>query len=69
VSPELATQKMIVLSALSAALSIAWGILLAFDVAVFALTIYKATKVGYKAPLIQILVRDGERIPITHINE
>jgi hypothetical protein len=60
---------MIVLSAVSAVLSIAWGILLAFDVSVFALTIYKATTVGYNAPLIQILVRDGEQIPIAHINE
>ena len=60
---------MIGLSALSTVLSFAWGILLAFDVAVFALTIYKATKVGYSAPLIQRLVRDGERISITHINK
>lgn len=40
-------------------LSIAWGGLLAFDVAVFALTLYKARLVGYNTPLIQILVRDG----------
>ena len=30
-----------------------------FDIIVFALTIYKATKVGYKVPLIQIVIRDG----------
>jgi len=40
-------------------LSIAWGGLLAFDVAVFVLTLRKATKVGYNIPLIQIIVRDG----------
>jgi hypothetical protein len=53
---------MIMLSTLWAVLSSAWGILLAFDVAVFGLTLYKATKVGYNAPLIQRLVRDGERL-------
>ena len=52
-----------------AVLSSAWGILLAFDVSVFAFTIYKATKVGYNAPLIQIIVRDGECICFTYINE
>lgn len=30
-----------------------------FDIIVFVLTIYKATKVGYKVPLIQIVLRDG----------
>ncbi|KAN0136075.1 hypothetical protein V8E53_005935 [Lactarius tabidus] len=40
-------------------LSTAWGILLVFDVTVFGLTLYKATKVGYNIPLIQRLVRDG----------
>ncbi|KAH9059741.1 hypothetical protein EDB87DRAFT_735933 [Lactarius vividus] len=40
-------------------LSIAWSGLLAFDVAVFVLTLYKAVKVGYNIPLVQILVRDG----------
>ncbi|KAI9443985.1 hypothetical protein H4582DRAFT_2125947 [Lactarius indigo] len=40
-------------------LSIAWGGFLAFDVTVFVLTLYKAVKMGYSAPLIQILVRDG----------
>ena len=52
-----------------AVLSSAWGILLAFDVSVFAFTIYKATKVGYNAPLIQIIVRDGECICFTYINK
>jgi hypothetical protein len=60
---------MIVLSALWAVLSSAWGILLVFDVAVFVLTLYKATKVGYNAPLIQRLVRDGENARIPYINE
>jgi hypothetical protein len=60
---------MIVLSTLRAVLSVAWGGLLAFDVAVFVLTLRKATKVGYNTPLIQILVRDGERILVTYINE
>ncbi|KAH9031735.1 hypothetical protein EDB84DRAFT_166388 [Lactarius hengduanensis] len=40
-------------------LSIAWGGLLAFDVAIFVLTLYKAVNVGYSAPFIQMLVRDG----------
>ncbi|KAH9039464.1 hypothetical protein EDB83DRAFT_1718881 [Lactarius deliciosus] len=40
-------------------LCIAWGGLLAFDVTVFVLTLYKAAKMGYNTPLIQILVRDG----------
>ncbi|KAH9039463.1 hypothetical protein EDB83DRAFT_2677732 [Lactarius deliciosus] len=40
-------------------LSIAWGGLLAFDVAIFVLTLYKAVKVGFSAPFIQMLVRDG----------
>ena len=57
------------LSALRAVLCIAWGGLLAFDIAVFVLTLYKATKVGYNTRLIRILVRDGERIFITYINE
>ena len=61
--------SMIVLSTLRAGLSIAWGGLLAFDVAVFVLTLHKATRVGYNIPLIQIMVRDGERILITYINE
>jgi hypothetical protein len=30
-----------------------------FDIIVFVLTIYKATKVGYKVPLMQIVIRDG----------
>jgi hypothetical protein len=34
---------------------------LAFDIIVFALTVYKAIKVGYKVPLIRGLVRDGKR--------
>ncbi len=49
------------LSTLSAALSIAWGGLLGFDVAVFVLTVYRSTRVGSKIPLIQVLVRDGKR--------
>ncbi|KAH9954762.1 hypothetical protein BC827DRAFT_1240949 [Russula dissimulans] len=40
-------------------LSIAWSGVLAFDIIVFALTVYKAIKVGYKVPLIRGLVRDG----------
>jgi hypothetical protein len=31
-----------------------------FDIIVFALTVYKAIRVGYKVPLIQVLIRDGE---------
>lgn len=42
-------------------LSIAWSGVLAFDVIVFVLTLYKAIKVGYNVPLIQVLVRDGKR--------
>ena len=30
-----------------------------FDIIVFALTVYKAIKVGYKVELIQVLIRDG----------
>lgn len=30
-----------------------------FDIIVFVLTIYKATKVGYNEPLVQIVIRDG----------
>jgi hypothetical protein len=44
-----------------AVLSIAWSGVLAFDIIVFALTVYKAIKVGYKVPLIRGLVRDGKR--------
>jgi len=40
-------------------LSIAWSGIMLFDIIVFALTIYKATKVGYKVPLVQIVIRDG----------
>ncbi|KAF8491340.1 hypothetical protein F5888DRAFT_1909595 [Russula emetica] len=40
-------------------LSIAWSGIMLFDIIVFILTIYKATKVGYKVPLIQIVIRDG----------
>lgn len=47
------------LNKLRAVLCIAWGGLLAFDVTVFVLTLYKAAKMGYNTPLIQILVRDG----------
>ncbi|KAI9443987.1 hypothetical protein H4582DRAFT_2095344 [Lactarius indigo] len=46
-------------------LSIAWGGLLAFDVAVFVLTLYKAVKMGYNTPLIQIFVRDGSLYFVT----
>ena len=42
-----------------AVLSIAWSGIMLFDIIVFILTIYKATKVGYKVPLIQIVIRDG----------
>ncbi|KAH9005489.1 hypothetical protein EDB86DRAFT_3071247 [Lactarius hatsudake] len=49
-------------------LCIAWGGLLAFDVTVFVLTLYKAAKMGYNTPLIQILVRDGEHIRIIYAN-
>lgn len=52
-----------------AVLSIAWGGLLAFDVTVFVLTLYKAMKVGYNTLLIQTLVRDGEHIRVTYINQ
>jgi len=40
-------------------LSIAWSGIMLFDIIVFALTIYKATEVGYKVPLVQIVIRDG----------
>jgi len=40
-------------------LSIAWIGILVFDIVIFALTLYKAIKVGYKIPLVQGLVRDG----------
>ncbi|KAH9023394.1 hypothetical protein EDB85DRAFT_2277903 [Lactarius pseudohatsudake] len=43
----------------SSFLCIAWGGLLAFDVTVFVLTLYKAVKMGHNTPLIQKLVRDG----------
>ncbi|KAI9437696.1 hypothetical protein H4582DRAFT_2077286 [Lactarius indigo] len=46
-------------------LSIAWGGLLAFDAAVFALTLYKAIKMGYNTPLIQIILRDGSLYFVT----
>jgi hypothetical protein len=42
-----------------AVLSIAWSGIMLFDIIVFVLTIYKATKVGYNVPLIQIVLRDG----------
>ena len=42
-----------------AVLSIAWSGIMLFDIIVFIFTIYKATKVGYKVPLIQIVIRDG----------
>jgi hypothetical protein len=31
-----------------------------FDIVVFALTVCKAIRVGYKVPLIQVLIRDGK---------
>jgi hypothetical protein len=42
-----------------AVLSIAWSGIMLFDIIVFVLTIYKAIKVGYKVPLIQVVIRDG----------
>ena len=42
-----------------AVLSIAWSGIMLFDIIVFVLTVYKATKVGYQVPLIQIVIRDG----------
>jgi len=42
-------------------LSIAWMGMLVFDIIVFALTLYKAIRVGYKVPLIHGLIRDGKR--------
>ncbi|KAF8256888.1 hypothetical protein EI94DRAFT_1762127 [Lactarius quietus] len=39
-------------------LSAAWGVLLVFDVAVFVLTLYRATKVGYNVPLVQVINAD-----------
>ena len=42
-----------------AVLAIAWSGIMLFDIVVFVLTIYKATEVGYKVPLIQIVIRDG----------
>lgn len=40
-------------------LSVAWGGIMTFDIIVFALTVYKTIKVGYKVLLIQVLIRDG----------
>lgn len=40
-------------------LSIAWSGIMLFDITVFVLTIYKATKVGYQVQLVQIVLRDG----------
>jgi hypothetical protein len=48
-----------ILCLILAVLSIAWSGIMLFDIIVFVLTIYKATKVGYKVPLIQIVIRDG----------
>jgi hypothetical protein len=31
-----------------------------FDIIVFALTVYKGIRFGYKVPLIQVLIRDGK---------
>ncbi len=42
-----------------AVLSVAWSGIMLFDIIVFVLTIYKATKVGYQVPLIQVVMRDG----------
>lgn len=49
----------VMLCLILAVLSTAWGGIMLFDIIVFVLTVYKATKVGYKVPLIQIVVRDG----------
>ena len=51
----------IILCLLPAVLSFAWGGIMIFDIIVFALTIYKANKVGYQVPLIQSLIRGGKR--------
>ncbi|KAH9965552.1 hypothetical protein BGW80DRAFT_1345058 [Lactifluus volemus] len=40
-------------------LSIAWGGVMAFDITVFVLTLYKAIRVGRNVPLIHRLLRDG----------
>jgi hypothetical protein len=42
-------------------LSIAWGGVMAFDITVFVLTLYKAIRVGRNVPLIHRLLRDGKR--------
>ncbi len=38
-----------------------------FDIVVFALTIYKTTKVGRRVPLMQVLIRDGKLLGFDHI--
>ena len=49
----------IMLCFLLTVLSIAWSGIMTFDIIVFALTVYKAIKVGYRVQLIQVLIRDG----------
>ena len=63
VSPEplLKAIMSIMLRLLLEVLSIAWTGIMTFDIIVFALTVYKAIRVGYKLPLIQVLIRDGKR--------
>ncbi|KAF8466479.1 hypothetical protein DFH94DRAFT_780937 [Russula ochroleuca] len=39
-------------------LSFAWSGIMTFDIIVFALTVYKGIRFGYKVPLIQVLIRD-----------
>ena len=59
VSTKLLSRVNILICLILEVLSIAWSGIMLFDIIVFVLTIYKATKVGYKAPLIQIVIRDG----------
>jgi hypothetical protein len=61
VSPEsiFETVMSMMLRFLPTVLSIAWSGIMTFDIIVFALTVYKAIKVGYKVLLIQVLIRDG----------
>lgn len=58
--PLVEAVKSIMLRFLPTVLSIAWSGIMTFDIIVFALTVYKAIRVGYKVPLIQVLIRDGK---------
>jgi hypothetical protein len=50
----------IMLRLLPTVLSFAWSGIMTYDIIVFVLTVYKATRIGYNVPLIQVLIRDGK---------